>query len=222
VRAMSCDQLVDAAPELALGVLAGEERAAALAHLDGCAPCQHVVSSLTGVTDRLVVALTPSVEPPLGFEDRVLTPLVDDAIPRVTRRRAHRPVALVATAVAACLAVVAVTIGAPRSASSSVVTSAMRASDGQVVGQLYLHEEPSAVLALSLPRWADRVASYGPPGTTYAVRITRTDGPDRILPVTMNDRSSWAAALDFDPRTVATVALVDSTGYVWCQANVGL
>src|SRR5262249_3734865 len=122
--------------------------------------------------------------------------------------------------VVVCLAVIGVTIGAPRSASSAIITSPMRASDGQVVGQLYLHEEPAAVLALSLPRWADRVASYGPPGTTYAARITRPNGPDQILPVTMNEESSWAAALDFDPRTVVTVSLVDSTGYVWCEAEL--
>jgi hypothetical protein len=216
---MDCAQLVDAAPELALGVLPGDERAAALAHLDGCASCQHVVSSLTGVTDRLLLVLTPAVEPPLGFEDRVLTPLVEDAMAPSRRLRARRPIVMAALAVAACVAVLVLTIAAPRSA-SSVVSSPMRTSDGQVVGQLYLQEKPSAVLSMTLPGWVDRIASYAAPGATYAVRITRTDGPDRVLPVTMNDRSSWAAALDLDPRTITTVALVDSSGAVWCAAEI--
>ena len=40
MRRMDCAQLADAAPELALGILPGDERAAALAHLDECPGCR--------------------------------------------------------------------------------------------------------------------------------------------------------------------------------------
>ena len=40
MRRMDCTQLADAAPELALGILPGDERAAALAHLDECPGCR--------------------------------------------------------------------------------------------------------------------------------------------------------------------------------------
>ena len=74
MRRMDCAQLADAAPELALGILPGDERAAALAHLDECPGCRQQVSSLAGVTDQLLL-LTPTAEPPAGFEQRVLASL---------------------------------------------------------------------------------------------------------------------------------------------------
>jgi anti-sigma-K factor RskA len=68
---MSCDEFAGVAAELALGVLTGRERAAALAHLDGCESCREQVRELTMAQDELL-ALLPSQEPPAGFESRVL------------------------------------------------------------------------------------------------------------------------------------------------------
>jgi hypothetical protein len=68
---MSCDEFAEVAAELALGVLTGRERAAALAHLDGCESCREQVRELTLAQDELL-ALLPSQEPPAGFESRVL------------------------------------------------------------------------------------------------------------------------------------------------------
>ena len=68
---MSCDEFAGVAAELALAVLTGRERAAALAHLDGCESCREQVRELTMVQDELL-ALLPSQEPPAGFESRVL------------------------------------------------------------------------------------------------------------------------------------------------------
>jgi hypothetical protein len=68
---VDCGQLVDMAAELALGVLTGRERAAALAHLDGCPACSEYVRELT-VTGEELLGLLPPREPPAGFESRVL------------------------------------------------------------------------------------------------------------------------------------------------------
>jgi Putative zinc-finger len=68
---VDCAQLVDMAAELALGVLTGRERAAALAHLDGCPACSEYVRELT-VTGEELLGLLPPHEPPAGFESRVL------------------------------------------------------------------------------------------------------------------------------------------------------
>ena len=68
---MSCDAFAEVAAELALGVLTGRERAAALAHLNGCESCREQVRELTMAQDELL-ALLPSQEPPAGFESRVL------------------------------------------------------------------------------------------------------------------------------------------------------
>ena len=68
---MSCDEFAEVAAELALGVLTGRVRAAALAHLDGCESCREQVRELT-MTGEELLALLPSQEPPVGFESRVL------------------------------------------------------------------------------------------------------------------------------------------------------
>ena len=68
---MGCREFSDAAAELALGVLTGRERAQALAHLDHCASCREEVRQLTATSEGLL-GLLPSVEPPAGFEARVM------------------------------------------------------------------------------------------------------------------------------------------------------
>ena len=68
---MGCDEFSGVAAELALGVLTGRERAQALAHLDHCASCREEVGQLTATGEGLL-GLLPSVEPPAGFEARVM------------------------------------------------------------------------------------------------------------------------------------------------------
>jgi hypothetical protein len=69
-----CARLRELAPELALGVLTGEDRAEARNHLANCPDCREFVLELTSVGDSLL-ALVPGAEPPVGFEDRLLSRL---------------------------------------------------------------------------------------------------------------------------------------------------
>jgi len=71
---MTCAELADVAAELALGVLTGRERAVALAHLDTCDACREDVRQLMATGEQLL-ELLPPVEPPAGFETRVLARL---------------------------------------------------------------------------------------------------------------------------------------------------
>jgi hypothetical protein len=68
---MSCEELNDLAPEVALGTIDGEERAEALRHLATCGECRRLVDELTTVADELIM-LAPVQEPPVGFESRVI------------------------------------------------------------------------------------------------------------------------------------------------------
>jgi len=68
---MGCAGFAHVTAELALGVLTGRERAAALAHLGGCAACQEKVRRLA-VTGERLLELLPAREPPAGFEARVM------------------------------------------------------------------------------------------------------------------------------------------------------
>ncbi|MFI2642057.1 hypothetical protein [Streptomyces sp. NPDC018610] len=67
---VTCEKLREICAELALGVLPGRARAAAVAHLERCADCREQVRQLTWIGDRLI-GLLPAGEPPVGFETRV-------------------------------------------------------------------------------------------------------------------------------------------------------
>jgi Putative zinc-finger len=73
---MGCEQVRDLASELALGIAEGEERDAALRHLDGCSGCRELVSELSSVGDELL-QLAPAHDPPVGFESRVLAEVTE-------------------------------------------------------------------------------------------------------------------------------------------------
>jgi hypothetical protein len=80
---MGCEKFADVAAELALGVLTGRERAEALAHLERCDACRETVRQFA-LTGEQLLELLPAVEPPAGFESRVLARLgiaVPDAPP---------------------------------------------------------------------------------------------------------------------------------------------
>jgi Putative zinc-finger len=102
---MDCDQVKELAPELALGIVAGEERDLALRHLAECPACRGLVSELSSVGEDLLL-LAPTQEPPPGFETGVLDALAQQApTPRVTplrpRRRWVAAMAVAAAVVAA-------------------------------------------------------------------------------------------------------------------------
>lgn len=87
---MTCADVRDSAAELALGMVSGPERAAALEHLAGCSDCRAEVESLADVADSLLL-LAPQAEPPLGFEMRVGERMAGAGLglssPRPRRRR---------------------------------------------------------------------------------------------------------------------------------------
>jgi hypothetical protein len=74
---INCDQFQDMAPDLALGLLAGDDRGAALTHLVACGRCRRQLEGLVQVADDLLL-LAPAVEPEIGFESRVMARLAAD------------------------------------------------------------------------------------------------------------------------------------------------
>ena len=96
----SCKETKELLPELALGILGGEERARALDHLTSCADCSSELAALSRAADGLLT-LAPQHEPPAGFEDRVLARLRRER----PQHRARRFMTF--TAAAALIAIVA-------------------------------------------------------------------------------------------------------------------
>jgi hypothetical protein len=100
-----CQEIREMAPELALGIVEGEERGRALEHLADCPDCRRRVDELTEVADELLM-LAPHREPPVGFESGVLRKVLP-AAPRPKRRRRLR---LVFAPAAAAVAAAAITL----------------------------------------------------------------------------------------------------------------
>ena len=101
-----CEEFRELAPELALGIVEGEQRGRALEHLADCPDCRRRVEELSEVADGLLLA-APHREPPVGFESKVLS----EVLPAPPKRRRRRRLALVLTPAAAAAASVAVTLG---------------------------------------------------------------------------------------------------------------
>ena len=65
-----CAEFEEHMDALAIGELAEPEASRLLAHAASCASCQAHLDAVSGLVDSLL-QLTPSVEPPPGFESRV-------------------------------------------------------------------------------------------------------------------------------------------------------
>ena len=142
---MDCAAVEERAAELALGVLDGADRAAVLEHLASCAQCRSTVGELAEVADVLP-ELAPEVEPPAGFQGRVLAAMRGDR--RRALRRRVMAVGVAAAAAAAILSVVTVrVIDANRSdhveASPALRSVAMVGGQGKTVGRLVVAEVPT-------------------------------------------------------------------------------
>jgi len=87
---MSCEQVRELAPELAIGIADGQERDGALRHAATCPDCRRLVSELSSVVDDLLL-LAPPREPPPGFASRTVARISPPPAPH--RHLAIRPAA---------------------------------------------------------------------------------------------------------------------------------
>lgn len=184
---MTCAELEALAAELALGTVSGAERAVALDHLAGCAACRQLVDELSRAADTML-ALAPLVEPPAGFESKVLGRLSVAAAGG--RRRMPRRRFLVGVASAALVAALAgvggaLVAGDRGPASPEIRTALARDDEG---------------------RWTCRVSVYGEGPTWLVVSLDRIDGS--------NSTFSVEAVVDGrpDPVPVGSLALRDGHG----------
>jgi hypothetical protein len=204
----ACAQVRDAAAELALGVLPAQERAAAILHLDDCPDCRAHLRQLTLVADQLL-GLVPGVEPPAGFEQRVLgrfglataeaapfevAPVV--SLPsRRELRRDRRPVGgrtrVLLAAAAAVITLVAGVGGfltGQRSAPDSGVYEAfLTTTDHQTVGEVYAVSGEHG--------WVSMKIDTGGASETVICKVVREDGSTVPLgKFSLKDGKGWWGA----------------------------
>ena len=214
---MGCAEAVPLLPELGLDILPGDQRAAVLAHVEGCAACREELAGLVAVGDALV-SLAPAVEPPAGFEQRVLA-----ALPAKPRGRARQ----VWLAAAAAVALFAAGLGGwafgPSSspahhnvplAAPGPLVEATLTSHGTTVGRVYAYWDN--------PGWV--YMSVDQPGLTGRVtcELVRANGATTDIGwfTVTNGTGYWGAPLPFDASTVRQARLLDAHGNVVATARL--
>jgi Putative zinc-finger len=228
VSATTCAAVRELAAELALDVLDGDERAAALAHLQTCAGCRDEVASLTRAADELLL-LAPEAAPAPGLEQRVLDRLADptaadptaaDLAPALPRRApGRRLLAVAATLVALALTATLALAARNPAPEAAGRTATMITTAGQVVGDVELAHDPDAV-TVTIPDWVALVQTYG--GTVegpYWLMVRTAAGSHDLYRLPGADEHPWRVALDADPAAVQAVSVVDDAGRVWCTAR---
>lgn len=213
-----CAQVRELAPELALGVLGGAERAEAIMHVNDCARCQALVLELTEAVDALPL-LAPEAEPPPGFEQRVLASI--DAGRRRTLRRWITSVA-VAAAAAAILSITVVRVvdagdsgsGSTAAAGGSApVAATMRgAGSSSPAGWVYVTGHHAVAVALD----------YGVAPGVYQLKLVNGHGAHTVLGMlTVADaRGSWTGSTSVTIGAGSTISLVDGAGNTVCSARL--
>jgi hypothetical protein len=205
---MRCDEVRAVAAELALDELTGTERAAALSHLASCAECRAEVADLAAVADSLLL-LAPSVEPPAGFESRVVDRL---ALP-APRRRWVRPVLVAAAAVVVVLGIVAGYAARGGDGAELPVAAILVDAGGDSAGSVVLAGDPDRMTC---------VFEGEAFGGGYRVEVVDVDGDVTAVGSFEFEGVpwSWTVELPVDASDVRTVRVLDEDGTLRASARV--
>ena len=208
---MTCAQLRELAPDLALGILEGEDRAEALTHLEHCSACQTLVDEYATVADVLPL-LAPEAEPSPAFEARTLAAM------RSPKWRSVRRWAAVVAATAAAAAVISVAtvrvIDADQErppAATALRSVAMTTPDGKRVGRVTATTDNPAALYVSVEYF---VADGG-----YVLRLQGTAEPVGTVRV-RDGHGEWNGTATLSERGPTTIEMVDRAGAIVCNARL--
>lgn len=236
----TCRDFDDCAVELALGVLPARQRAEALSHLERCTACRAHLGELAGVGDSLV-EMVPAVEPPLGFERRVLR-----ALPAVTKRRRRpgfrpprsmpwsppRPRRSLATGIAAAALAAAIGLGgwaigrsgAPtESAKPSTTGYAAAPADRLVVTDLVAHGHSAGRVFVysGHSRWMYMSVSVGGGSQRVTCQLTRAGAPAVTVGAfwLAAGSGSWGSSIPAGAGNVTQARLVSADGTIVAVAK---
>jgi hypothetical protein len=215
---MRCDEIRDLAPEIALGIADGEQRAEALRHLSTCAECRRIVEQLSQVADELLV-LAPTQEPPAGFESRVVNALGLAPPPRRRRARWLSPRWL-APRVGPALAAAAVTAAALVAVYSDDHRIAERyrdtlaRADGQYFRAEHLTDGAGSAAGVAFgyegrPSWL--FVTVAPPHRQAVTSGELVTTGRRTIPLPsleLDRRGSWGGTLPVNVSKVAAIRLL--------------
>lgn len=232
MTAQGCSWLREVAAELALGLLTGDERAEALAHLERCGDCQAEVAALTAVGEQLLL-LAPEVPPPPGFESRVLArllPAPEDLSPLGSSGAGwarRRPTRLLAAA-AAVVVVLALVVGGwatflDRGDTVAVTHTELRVPRGRVVGELTMRHSSPLVMEVDITDWLDGMEEHGASlEDRWWLSVKEKDGSGEMYALDLARREPLEVTMHegIEAEDLTEVAVVDDTGEVWCSGRL--
>jgi Putative zinc-finger len=208
-----CAEISGLLPEVALGIASGEDRAAALEHLSICADCRNVLAEISATADDLL-ELAPAVEPPAGFETRVLERV--GARERLTKTRRRPRLLGVVAAAAGAAAITAVALILAYSGDhrlASQYRAALQNADGRYLASAHLRtvagDDAGVVFSYQgAPSWLLYVVrgSYRPGIYTEQIR-TRSGRTISLEPFKFST-TSWAVTTPVAVRDIAVVKLI--------------
>jgi Putative zinc-finger len=228
-RILTCGEARELIPDLALGTLSGDDRALVLDHLGTCNSCGTEAVDLAAVIDDLL-KLAPHIDPPGGFESKVLARMA--AADAVAQRRSawRRPRVLIGSAAAAVVVVGALSgaIIATRGRTSGLdeqYVQTIRALGGQELraaplsaggapwGQAFVYRGKSSWVFVSM--------SWDVPDGDYHIVLDRSDGPSATVARIRLVRGQGSVGMTVgDTRTVTLVRVVDPAGQTVCTAKL--
>ncbi len=223
----ACAELADTRVELALGLLSGTDRAAAVAHLAGCQTCREEVDDLARVVDQLAL-LAPQAEPPSGFETRVLAAVGGGRVGQRRRRLARPTGRFIAGRAAAMVAVALVGIGLvlaldvvrgdhqpTETATPSVRTALAVSPSGRTTCRVVVTGTRPATVVVSLD---------APPGASgaYDVAVQQAGGPTIDLGTLQlaDGHGVLARSVPVDAATLTTMVMYGEDGKVLYEAQL--
>jgi hypothetical protein len=211
-----CAEVRELAPELALGIVGGPERAEALQHASECGPCRSLVGELAEAADALPL-LAAEAEPPPGFEERVLAAL---KAPR--RRNRRRIAALVAVTAAAATIVSIVGVRVVESvqetnrivsAASDVRSAQMNGANGLDVGNVFVSNGTPSSVVVNVNYWV--------PSGNYRIEFRTGSTDKRLGGMSIHDgRGSWGGVAALPGDAAGSIVLVGTDGAVVCEARI--
>jgi hypothetical protein len=211
-----CAEVRELAPELALGIVGGPERAEALQHASECGPCRSLVGELAEAADALPL-LAAEAEPPPGFEERVLAAL---KAPR--RRNRRRIAALVAVTAAAATIVSIVGVRVVESvqetnrivsAASDVRSAQMNGANGLDVGNVFVSNGTPSSVVVNVNYWV--------PSGNYRIEFRTGSTDKRLGGMSIHDgRGSWGGVAALPGGAAGSIVLVGTDGAVVCEARI--
>ncbi len=225
---LTCARARDLIPELALGDLSGDERARVLDHLGTCGACGAEATALAEVVDD-ILRLAPQVDPPAGFESKVLTRMAASDVTR-SRPRWRRSRAIIASAAAALVLIVgfgAVTVARRerdpglddqyvqtiRALGGKELRAAPLSTGGRPWGEAFVYEGKTSWVFVSM--------SWDVPNGDYGIVLDRSDGPSATVGRLHVVRGQGSAGLTVgDTHTVQAVRVVDAGGATVCTATM--